>query len=187
MEQNTFNSFGELLSANTVPENKQITKYFDTSPVPEAQESPVVNAESVLTDASVENMTQVEPGVQVADSKVRAKFKGVFVGCRQREYEAPHVTIRMPDERIARLLISTGQVMDKNTKVDSDIIEAVQADMKRDINKYIANWNENNADHAIPLKQEKQNELPKKDESYKETAWYREQQRIQETTEKSQG
>jgi hypothetical protein len=50
--------------------------------------------------------------------------------------------------------------------------------MRKDINKYIQNWNENNPDHAIPLK-EKQNEQPKKDESWKEAAWYKEQYQAQ--------
>ena len=42
-------------------------------------------------------------------------------------------------------------------------------------NKYIENWNENNPDHAMPLK-EQQHELSTKDESYKETTWWKEQQ-----------
>jgi len=37
------------------------------------------------------------------------------------------------------------------TRVDKDIIKAVQMDMANNPNKYIENWNENNPDHSLPL------------------------------------
>lgn len=126
----------------------------------------------------VDNMTQVEPKVQVADGRLQSILKDTYIGAYPNEYEAPHITIRMPDRRDARLLLSTGELMNKDTKVDKDIIKAVQADMRKDPNKYIQNWNVNNPDHAVPLKKEQQNELPKKDESWKEAAWYKEAQAI---------
>ena len=66
----------------------------------------------------------------------------------------------------------------ESSEVDAEIIKAVQADMRSSPAKYIRTWNENNPDHAVPLPQERQNDQPTNDESYKDTDWYREQQRI---------
>jgi hypothetical protein len=190
MRQNIYNSFTALAAADAVYESTQIIKYFDVdiAPVPEVQGSPVIddNAESVLPDESVENMTRVQPKVMVADGQLQSRLDRTFIGAYQHEYEAPHITVQMKDRRTARLLLSTGQLMESSS-VDKDIIKAVQADMQNNPNKYIANWNENNPEHQIPLTKEKQNELPKKDESYKEASWYKESQKVSQPYEENQG
>jgi len=153
----SYNSFNELAAANMTPE--------------------CVGSGMSLFNEIIDNMTQVMPKVVVSDKQLQDKLNKIFIGARGKEFEVPHTTIRTRDKREARLLLSTGELMEMS-KVDKDIIEAVKADMKANPDKYIKNWNENNPDHAIPLKQEKQNELQTKDESWKEEAWYKEQQRL---------
>ena len=66
------------------------------------------------------------------------------------------------------------------------LIDAVRQDILNDPNKYIENWNENNLEHAIPLK-EKQNEQPKKDETWKDAQWHKDLQQIIAAEEKNTG
>jgi len=148
----TYNSFNELAAANMKDE--------------------FPNVHFLATD----NMTRVSPKVSVSDGQLQAKLDNTFVGARQREYEAPHVTVeqRVGDKPKARLLLSTCQLMESTT-VDPDIIKAIQMDMRNNPEKYIKNWNENNPHKQLPLPQQK-NEQSKKDEMWKEAAWYKEQQ-----------
>ena len=74
-------------------------------------------------------------------------------------------------------LVTDNKIL-SDTGVDNDIIEAVQADIREDPNRhndYIKEWNKNNFDHTTPLK-DVPNELPTKDESYKEAKWYKDAQ-----------
>lgn len=126
----------------------------------------------------VENMTQAQPKVTDPSGKIQDQLNRTFIGCRQRECnEPPHVTVRTPDNRVARIEISNGDVM-AGSKGDSDIVEMVQKDLKNNPNKYIKNWNDNNPDMQISLIQEKQNEPSTKDESYKDAEWYKESQQF---------
>jgi hypothetical protein len=184
----TFKSYQEMATANAVvePQSKRLMSLFTTENVESNTGDVGTQMANTTVDVSVDNMTQVEPKVQVADKQLQDRIRDVFIGAYPKEYETPHVTIRQRNKGQARLLLKTGEVME-STKVDKDIIKAVQADMKVDPTKYARNWNENNPEHAIPIKEEKQHELPKKDEAYKEAAWYKEQQRLSQTYEKGQG
>ena len=168
MDDRTFNSFNELVDAPP----------FGGARNSDFQDNDKIHVAGDITafDAAVANMTQVTPKVVVPDGQLQAKLKQHWIGCRGREYETPHITIRAPNEDLARLLLRTQELMEPS-KVDKDVIEAVKKDLRNNPNKYIDNWNENNPNHAIPLPQEK-NELSKKDESWKNADWYREQQRI---------
>ena len=77
---------------------------------------------------SVFNMTQVTPKVIDPTGKLQDKLAQHWIGCPGLEYEAPHVTIRSQDNKKARLLFSTGGLMEAS-EVDADIIKIVQADM----------------------------------------------------------
>ena len=146
----TYNSFNELAATNMQDECPNV--YF----------------------AATDNMTQVTPKVSVSDGQLQAKLKKTWIGSKGLEYEVPHVTVEQQfgDRHIARLLLSTGQLMEKS-RVDPDIIKAVQDDMSSNPNKYIKNWNENNSHKKVPLKEDK-NDTYKKDETWKEAAWYKE-------------
>ena len=136
-----------------------------------AFDAPVMDATKLLL-----NMTQVTP--RPTDKKLQSTLDKIFIGCRGRERsEDPHVTIRVNREQVARVRLSDGGVM-SNTGVHDDIVEVVQNDVLANPNKYIQNWNENNPNMTIPLVEEKQNELPTKDESYKEAEWYKKSQQI---------
>ena len=149
----TYNSFGDLAADN------------------------MTTASGLVSDMTVFNITQVSPKVAAGNSKLQAYLNKHWIGSKGLEYESPHITIEQQfgDRHAARLLLSTCELME-STKVDKEVIKAVQHDMAQNPNKYIGNWNENNPDHAMPLKQEKQNEQPQKDESWKEAQWYKDSQ-----------
>jgi len=157
----TYNSFNELAVANI------------------KDEFPTVHF------SATDNMTRVSPKVSVSDGQLQAKLDNTFVGAYQWEYEAPHVTIRSKDGKTARLLLSTCELMEP-TKIDKDIIKAVQHDMINHQRKYVDNWNENNPNHFISLEENK-NELPSKTETWKDAAWYKEAQRISSSDEEGPG
>ena len=149
----TYGSFNELLVANTVPEHTG-------------------------SDMTVDNMTQVDPKAIGSDSSTQIKLQRHWIGCKGNEYEAPHATIRSPDNIKARVRLRDGSLMEPS-KVDRDVIKAVQDDILENPNKYIENWNENNPEHKIPVKEKQSDEQQKKkDESWKEAAWYKDSQQI---------
>ena len=142
---------------------------------------------NAMSDVTAFNMTQAQPKVADPSGKIQDQLNKTFVGCRQRERnEPPHITIRTADNRVARIEISNGNVME-GASGDSDTVDIVQKDLKENPNKYIKNWNDNNPDMQIPFIQEKQDELPKKDESYKETEWYKDSQSFSATDEEGAG
>ena len=134
---------------------------------------------------SLFNMTQVTP--KVTNKKLQDVLNKIFIGCRGRERsEDPHVTIRVNREQVARVRLSDGHVM-SNTGVHDSIVEVVKRDVLENNRKYVENWNENNPSMAIPLVEEQQDELREKEESYKETAWYKEAQQLYAPDEERKG
>lgn len=178
-----FNSFEELKSAKQSEQNVQSSHGVSNimsvhSSFNELMESQNRDVSDMIQNMSL-NMTKIEPDIVVSDARLQVKLNNCFIGCRQREgKEAPHITIEQyfDDWPDTRLLLSTGEEMNPS-KVDKDIIKAVQADMLKDPDKYIRSWNKNNPDRALPLRG-KQNEQPKKDESWKEEKWYKESQEV---------
>ena len=131
-------------------------------------------APETVVDVATNNMTQVKPKVAVDDKQLQDKLKKHWIGCKGLEFEAPHASIRSPDNLKVRIRLRDGSLMDP-PKVDKDVIKAVQSDIVNNPNKYFENWNLNNPDHKVLFEEQKQDEQPKKDESWKDAGWYKEQ------------